>query len=242
MNEAIETLKKYFSEESNTIHFHGDNSFVTHFAEVLFEGISREYEAPDLYIKYGNELWIIEHFEFDCFKSSRKGSTYKREQSRINKIEENIKPTKEGVVFHNTIDANSSYNDYVNNVAKIFNSHYQKIEKYKSNLINDKVADENTRFITLFLIDDVSPLGSSYVDEQGKWRAIILAHSKEFLNLLRESPLLNGVLAVSCCSKEKFIWFIDGKQIDEYYLNAEDYSNCKFMNFKPHIVGFKIEL
>ena len=136
-NEAIETLKKYFSEESNTIHFHGDNSFVTHFAEVLFEGISREYEAPDLYIKYGNELWIIEHFEFDCFKSSRKGSTYKREQSRINKIEENIKPTKEGVVFHNTIDANSSYNDYVNNVAKIFNSHYQKIEKYKSNLIND---------------------------------------------------------------------------------------------------------
>ena len=35
MNEAIETLKKYFSEESNTNHFHGDNSFVTHFAEVL---------------------------------------------------------------------------------------------------------------------------------------------------------------------------------------------------------------
>lgn len=117
MNEAIETLKNYFSKESNIVHFYCDDSFVTHFAEVLSDGVSGEYDVPDLYIKFENELWIIEHFEFDCYKSSRKGSSYKREQSRIDKAEEKIIPTTEGVVFHDTIDAESSYIDYVNNVT-----------------------------------------------------------------------------------------------------------------------------
>ena len=41
---------------------------------------------------------------------------------------------------------------------------------------------------------------------------------------------------------DRLLWFIDRKQINEYYLNVEDYDNYRFMSFRPRVVGFKIEI
>ncbi len=242
MNEAKETLRRYFSQTSNTVHFHGDGVLINKLASVLTDDCCEEYDAPDVYIKNENEVWIIEHFEFDCYKANRKGSSYKREENRVNNNEKKIVPTEEGVYFGDTINADSSYADYVGNVLKGFNNHYKKIEDYKQNLINDGVADEKTTFIVIFLIDDVSPLGTSYIDKEAIWRPIILAHCREFLQVLKNAKLVDGVLAVSSASEQKLIWFIDRNQIDEYLMNSEDYSECRFVDLKPHVVGFKVAI
>ena len=242
MNEAVETLKKYLSNEINTVHYHGNDSLVSRFCDVLYYGKTVECDAPDMYIKIDNEIWILEHFEFDCYKANRKGSTYKREKNRIDRAESELEPSEKGVVFHDTIKADSSYVNYIDNVTRSFRSHYEKVEQYKKNLLEEKIADDKTDFKIIFLVDDVSPLGSSYVDERGIWRPIVLSHSKKFLQLLEESPLVDGVLSVSCGNSEKYIWFIDRRQINEYYNNVEDYDSCKFMDFKPHVVGVKIAI
>jgi len=240
MSEAIDTLKKYFCEEMNTVHYHGDDAFVTQMADALYRGEIIEYEAPDLYIKLENVVWVLEHFEFDCSRSNRKGSAFKKEESRVIRAEEKIKPTNQGTLFHDKIVAESSYDDYVKNVIKNFKSHYVKIGIYKQNLIKDRIADENTIFKVIFLIDDVSILGASCIDDKGDWIPIILAHCREFLDLLEDSSMVDGVLAFSSCDDKKLIWFIDRYQLKDYSLNAEDYNSFKFMKLMPNVLEYTI--
>ena len=71
MNEVTEILKKYLSEELNSVFYHGDEGFVKRFRTVLLNGKRVEDDAPDTYIVYEDELWIIEHFEFDCCESGK---------------------------------------------------------------------------------------------------------------------------------------------------------------------------
>ncbi|MBE5903281.1 MAG: hypothetical protein E7275_03240 [Pseudobutyrivibrio sp.] len=238
MGEAFDTLKKYFSKERNTVHYHGNSILVTKLEDALFRGTIIEFDAPDIYIKLENVVWIIEHFEFDCSHSNRKGSSFKREEYRVANAEEKIVTTEQGALFHDKIKAESSYRYYVDNVTKIFQSHYSKINTYKDNLIRDKIADENTVFKVIFLIDDVSILGSSCIDDDGEWQPIVLACCKEFLGVIEKSYLLDGVLAVSSCDDKGIIWFIDRSQINEYYLNAKDYASYRFMNLTPHVLCY----
>lgn len=242
MSEAIDTLQKFFSKESNTVHYHGDDKQVKHFADALLNGTIHDYEAPDMYIEYEDEIWIIEHFEFDSFRRTRKGSSCRAEQSRIDREFDGIIATEEGVTYHGTISASSSYDDYIDNVKESFNSHYKKISQYKSNLISDDADKGDSKFLVMFLIDDISPLGTSYVDEKTGWTLIDLAHSKEFLDVMKVSSDVDFVLATACCSDEKFIWFIDREQLDEYYQNVVDYRSGRFLDFKPHVLGGKIAI
>lgn len=100
-------------------------------------------------------------------------------------------------------------------------------------------ANKNSVFKVIFLIEDTSLLGSSYVDKEGIWRPVILAHSKEFLALLGKSPLVDAVVAVSAINESRNSWFIDRTQVEEYLLEAEDYAECRFMVFRPIVIGFK---
>lgn len=127
MNEVIEILKEYLSEEKNTVHYYGEDTLVTQFEKVLYYGKTEEHDAPDSYIRFNHEIWIIEHFEFDAFKSTKKGSLYKKELSRIKKV---IEQCKEGCSFKEVINVENSYNHYMNNVTNSFNKHYKKIDNY----------------------------------------------------------------------------------------------------------------
>lgn len=242
MGESFDTLNKYFSEYTNTVHYFGNDILVRQLADALYSGAVIEYEAPDIYLKLDNVVWIIEHFEFDCFRSNRKGSSLKREECRIARAEENIIPTEQGVLFHDRITAESSYCDYINNVKRSFKAHYRKIDTYKHNLINARIADENTIFKVIFLIDDASIFGSSCIDDTNNWSPVVLAHSKEFLEILEKVDSVDGILTGTSVDNEKYIWFIDRCQIDEYYKNVEGYDSFRFMNFVPHVLGYTITI
>lgn len=240
MSEAIETLQKYLSDKTNIIHYYGNDALVKKLFDALYNGTIHDYKAPDMYVKYEKEIWLIEHFEIDCYKHNRKGSAYRIEQNRVDQKFEHVTPSNNGTVFHETIEGTSSYEDYVSNVKNSFLMHYCKIDNYKQSLIDKNIAVENTKFVVMFLIDDVSPLGTSYIDKKGKWRPIFLSNCKEFLDILNNSPNVDCVLSTSCSSREKYIWFIDRNNLDEHYKNAEDYKNGEFVAFKPHVIGGKI--
>jgi len=93
-----------------------------------------------------------------------------------------------------------------------------------------------------FLIEDSSPLGAKTYDADGRQYPIVLSQSKEFLALMRNSPNVDYVIACSYDGSKDVIWLIMKEKLDEYEANSMDYANMRFVNFKPQVTGFHMEI
>lgn len=240
MSEVKKVLEEYLSEETNTINFHGDSKGVEWFRNMLYSGKLFEYESPDAFIIKNNEVLIIEHFEFDCYTRNRKGSKSKKEQYRIEQIKTNLPATGKGTVYDEIIHGDITYQNFCKNAIAIFDNHYKKIEKYKNNVIATGLTDNNCKLYTMFLIEDVSPVGSIVSDDKGQFHHVTLAHSREFINRLKKAPQVDFVLCASRAFNENQIWFIDTQNLSEYDKHLESYEKMRFFGSNPHVVGFKI--
>ena len=108
-NEALHALWKNFSEENGMdIRFLGTGNGARHFADFVQNGSYYIGDAPDMLLKKGNEVIIIEHFEFDCYHVERKGSLGRREMARIQKQEDSVEATTDGVTFADEIKGKCS--------------------------------------------------------------------------------------------------------------------------------------
>lgn len=244
-NEATRTLEHYLRKESNTVHFLGADAGVNLFCEVMQDGRSIPGDAPDLVIIKDNSAVIIEHFEFDSFRVTRKGSTSRNEQARIEREQRLIPATPEGVLYHSKIQAPCSYSDYIANVSRSFKEHYGRIATYKKNLIDSGTISDGMIIKTLFLIDDVSPIGSIAFDrnsQKAQTVPVILAQSPEFLQLLSNSPDLDYVLCCSSAGNNEYIWFIDLSELPAYIEKQCDYANMQFLSNHPSVMIGKISI
>jgi len=245
-NEALQTLMHYFSNENGTeLHFLGTGVGAQMFSDFFQNGEKYIGDAPDMLLKKKNEALIIEHFTFDSYHVNRKGSQNRKEQNRIRRREELVKATDSGALFHDKINGKSSYSDYLKNVSKSFTEHYAHISIYRDNLKKHGLIDDDTQTYVLFLIDDVSPLGTmaSTKDEfESKVIPITLALCNDFLSLLSSSPDVNYVLSCSSAGNYEYVWFIDRAEIDTYIKNAVNYANMNFMDFIPQVLSYKITI
>ena len=244
-NEATRALEHYLRNESNTIHFLGADAGVNLLCEVLQDGRSIPGDAPDLVVIKENSAVIIEHFEFDSFRVTRKGSTSRTEQARIEREQSLMPATPDGVVYHGKIQATSSYSDYIANVSRSFKEHYGRIATYKKNLIECGTITEEMTIKTVFLIDDVSPIGSIAVDystQPSQIVPVILAQSPEFLQLLSDSCDLDYVLCCSSAGSNEYFWFIDLDQLPAYVEKQCDYASMQFLSSHPSVVIGKISI
>lgn len=240
-NEAKKALMKYFSQENNTVHFWGDRDAVMKIGNALSYGKIRFGDAPDMTISYNRTLYIVEHFEIDCFKRIRKGgSTYHIEKSRIDKKMINTEITENGVTIYDTINAESSYDFFEKNSISSFLKHYNQIPLYRQHILEIDDLYDIDDIKVVFLIEDVSPLGTTVFERsKGEMHPVILAESKEFLELLKSSNEVDCVITCSKVDKKDYIWIIDRNNIDAYFEHVKDYKRMDFLNFKPHIVSFK---
>ena len=241
MGRELEVFSDYVFESET--HYYGTGKGVQIFAKILANNPFCPFEAPDLYVKSQDYVFIIEHFEFSSYKETRKGSTYRQEEARIQRKSDNVIPTTKPVVLDDVIHGESSYQNYVDNVLKAFQAHYLHIDEYIHNLRCAGVLEQQ-QVKVMFLIEDVSPLGS-VVGNNG-WdpsiKLVTLAHCKEFLNILRVSPRVDYVIACSSYSSQNYSWFIDNHELDVYYANAEDFAVMNFISFRPHVITAKIAI
>lgn len=243
MNEVLNVLQQYLSDETgNEVHFHGSTEAVQWFSNMLTHGHIVEHEAPDLLITNANDILLIEHFEFDSFSSSSKGSKNQIEQSRIARMQKALPATEEGVSFSDVIRGDSSYHNYCKNAIENFNKHYAKIKKYKENIFSEEIVQAEPSIRIMFLIDDVSPIGTMASDKEGNLHAVTLAHCSAFINRLEQAPDVDYVLCTSCAGNKKFIWFIDIAEITAYKNNIENYEEMQFFASNPHVIGYKIAI
>lgn len=245
-NEAWETIQKYFSKNNElTIHFFGSGDNPRMFSEFVQTGQFYVGDTPDMLLRKGNTAIIIEHFEIDSSRANRKGSSCRKELSRIERAEKLVEYSEEGTFFHDEISVNSSYAFLLENVKKNFEHHYSHIGMYRENLKKWGLIAETDVVKVMFLIDDVSPLGTIAVpidDRNAKPCPVVLAQSKEFLELMQKSPDVDFVLACSGAGNQDFLWFIDNNQLDSYFSNIIDYESMDFLDITPHIFSFKMAI
>lgn len=81
---------------------------------------------------------------------------------------------------------NDSYDDCLANATRSFITYYKHISMYKDNLTKDGIIKDTTIVKTMFLIEDVSPIGTMVFsdDSESGIAPVILAHSPEFLELV----------------------------------------------------------
>ena len=126
---------------------------------------------------------IIEHFEFDNYRVTQKGSQNRREQKRIDRLVKELAPTESSVYFHDKIHGHSSYQNYIQNVIRNFGEHYVRIGTYKRNLKDYGLINGTIDVKVIFFIEDTSPLGSMVVDQsvdRPSVRPICLGQCQEF--------------------------------------------------------------
>lgn len=242
-NEALNAIRKYFpTNEGTQMYFHGTGTGAKTFADILQSGEKFIGDAPDMLIRKNDMAVIVEHFEFDCYKVTRKGSQSRREQSRIGRKEKDVIPTESGVHFNDKIHGTSSYDDYIQNVCRNFREHYLQINAYKENLKKAGLINDKSVIKVLFLIEDTSPLGSMVVNDSNdppSPQPICLGQCREFLSLFEKSPEVNYVIACSMCESENIVWFIDQNEISDYQKESIDYSKMQFLDFEPQVLSFQ---
>ena len=239
MDKEEKCFRKYLAE-GGTIHFHGNAQPCQDWMDFLSQSRIMFRNAPDFVALGYKKAVIIEHFEFDCYPVNKKGSQNQQEQARIDRKRKSLPIPKEGLVYQDTIQGKSSYEDYIKNLTRNFNSHYKKIETYKQNLLQEGIIGVDTEIKVAFLIEDASPLPCSYIDHsegRAQMTLIDLAHSPDFLDLFKKNPNVDFIISCSTTGRDNWVWFIDRTELSAYYENSIDYKNEEFISWKPHVVG-----
>jgi len=134
MSELERIIGKYLSKDETAITY---SDFNQEEVNKLFQNMGI-YERPDILSMYDNKIVAIEHFEFDSYKNTRKGSNFKIQDNTIekrmqNKIDKDLKTEKE-IWLHDEIKNTSSLEQYYNNFKKVLLTHIENIPEYKTPL------------------------------------------------------------------------------------------------------------
>lgn len=147
MSELEQIVNKYFSEDGKATVFY--NIEQEEFNKLIKNmGI---FERPDILSVYDNKVIGIEHFEFDSYKRTRKGSDFQRKHAIIDsnmkkKIKDELQP-KETIIIHNEIESTASLDNYYENFRKNFIEHYNKIDDYHQHILEEiDCTDKNIEF------------------------------------------------------------------------------------------------
>lgn len=241
MNELERIVSKYFAENDSAITY---SNFNQDEVNKLFQNM-RSYERPDILSIYDNKIVAIEHFEFDSYKNTSKGSNFKIQESIIEnkmrkEIDMNLKDKGE-VMLHDHIENNSNLNQYYDNFKKVLLSHIDNINEYKEHIISDYGKEKEIEF--WFFAEDVTPLGSYYYRRSNLHPSLLLPFSKENIDILRQHKEIKGIIfGIYAMNKYKLVLMYNDDETlnkienDEYF-KVEEY---EYMTFTPQTTGFAI--
>lgn len=168
---------------------------------------SNDFEKPDGYFfdLDSSTLFLFEHFEFDCSKNNRHGSTLRRNSATVNqKINKEIISTSGDYSSVKTIEQgigvksgnNITYymgdngdiyrNNYIENIRKLYESHSQNLQNYIRNC-EQEINFIPQNIVISFLIEDVTMGGTYYKCNNGIGEPVNLILTQQFLEIFKKS-------------------------------------------------------
>ena len=241
MNELERIISKYFVVDDMTITY---SDFNQDEVNKLFQNM-RSYERPDILSIYDNKIVAIEHFEFDSYKNTSKGSNFKIQENIIeNRMQKEIDlklKDKGEVMLHDHIENNSNLKQYYDNFKKVLLSHIDNINEYREHIVNDYGKEKEIEF--WFFAEDVTPLGSYYYRNSNLHPSLLLPFSKENIDILRQHKEIKGIIfGIYAMNKYKLALMYNNEETlnkienDEYFKVEES----EYMTFTPQTTGFAV--
>lgn len=241
MNELERIISKYFVVDDMAITY---SDFNQDEVNKLFQNM-RSYERPDILSIYDNKIVAIEHFEFDSYKNTSKGSNFKIQENIIeNRMQKEIDlklKDKGEVMLHDHIENNSNLKQYYDNFKKVLLSHIDNINEYREHIVNDYGKEKEIEF--WFFAEDVTPLGSYYYRRSNLHPSLLLPFSKENIDILRQHKEIKGIIfGIYAMNKYKLVLMYNNEETlnkienDEYFKVEES----EYMTFTPQTTGFAV--
>ena len=164
---------------------------------------------PDMYAELDDKIIIIEHFEFDASKRTRKGMEGKKEEALL---KQRIFDTPVDNKFH--IDKGNykiSLENWQSNFDDTFNSHYKRIPKYKESIYDYlKKSDSKPIIVGFFIENQYSPI----VYDETKIGELYYFDTIQFANKIINSHELDFVLFGSNYKGHPQIFYFDRGSFD----------------------------
>ncbi len=211
MNEEMKIKAKYF--DGNTYLQAFTKKQAEEILKILYN--IKQYgdanKGPDLISKTNKVIYGIEHFEFDSTKNDRKGSKFKKQIGCIDNIVNNEIKIRDKVHNTSVLELEQSLNNYIENYKKIYKYHYSRIPNYLEHLNNDY---PNINKEIWFFIEDVTPFGNHYLDNDCNPLLFHPMLAKELIELYEQSPLLQGIVFAtnSFGNKKKLFVYLNNKK------------------------------
>lgn len=131
-----------------------------------------------------NECIIIEHFEIDASKHTKKGSTAKRELGRI---------TRDWEKEHELAKYSDSKENLISSLVKLINKH-NKFDIYRDNLIKEQVINKETIVHNILFIEDRTLLVGI---KDNKYLNSCILFDREILKILEEYTDIDYIISIN---------------------------------------------
>lgn len=243
INELESIIKKYFSKDSKAIAYSAVDE--KEFNEVIHN--MQQFERPDIIAVLDDKIIAIEHFEFDSFKHTKKGSDYRFQEFILqhqfeNKVQENISNSKD-IMSSSEIKGTTTLKQYYDNFKKNLESHIESIPEYEENIKNYDEKFKNKEIEYWFFIEDVSPLGSYYYRKTNSSLSLLLPFSKDIIDFLKKHKELKRIiLGIYAMDEYKLVIMNnDDKTLNEMMNNKYfDVDESEFQVITPNIIDFAL--
>jgi len=241
-HEVEEALTKYGIYAGTGVTVFSDLGEIYKLCHFFNQGKLVSFERPDAYIKVENEILIIEHFAIDGYDTfNGGGSKLMRNINVLQKEFDKKEASSEGVYMTKPLGVCSSYEGFLANCRTRFDQHYDQIMAYKRHLQERSIADENTKFVVCFLMDEISPLGTLTCDGD-KIHPVCLARSREFLEYFASKKEVDWVISAVNLPDGLKPYFFSQNEIDECKKSVLEYANFQFLSSNPMVTNFKISI
>ena len=239
VNELDTIVTRYFSKDTIAITY-------SEIDEEEFNKMIQNmgyYERPDILSIYDDKIVGIEHFEFDSYKNTRKGSNYKIQENfieqKFNKMINSKTNKKNEIVNHDQIINTSNLKQYYDNFKKILISHINNIDEYIEHIVSNYGSEKTIEI--WFFVEDVNPLGNYYLKKGNCSPGLLLPFSKEIIDILRNNKGIKGIIfGVYAMNEYKIvICYNDEKTLNK--IEKDDYfkvDDSEFLSLNPQTTSF----
>lgn len=174
------------------------------------------FESPDMYSVLEDKVIILEHFEFDSSKHSRKGMKGKQEESLLEKRIASAAP--DSIFRCDWGNYSISLADWKSNFERIFDSHYNKISEYKRAVLQQlNIYQKKPVLVGFFIENQYAPIVSC---TNRQHEELYYFETIQFAEKIADRKNLDFILFGG--------WYNQKPQI--FYIDCKDCANLKNKN------------
>ena len=167
------------------------------------------FECPDMYAVLDDKIIILEHFEFDASRSTRKGMKGKAEEAGLEKrIDESVLDSE---IYIESVDRVISFQNWQTNFESCFQRHYNRISDYKKR-IREKTGDNEKPIMVGFWVEDQFP---PYVRIHNRIKDLPYCRTVQFAEIICNSPNVDFVLFSGYLGGKPQIHYLDSAGLEQ---------------------------